>query len=158
MTLGEARAAFPAVVDRVLAGEEITITRHGVPVAVVVRPTDPAAALVVSPGDRVQVLAGAALDQVGGAEEPARVVVAEALVLTAPGRAAGADNPPGSAGGGLLGAFGPEGSASDRTGADDGGAPAGVLVLAVRPGDVLELAAVTGIRTLTVARQFSMSS
>lgn len=33
-----ARAALPDVLDRVLAGEEVTITRHGQPVAVVVRP------------------------------------------------------------------------------------------------------------------------
>jgi len=34
----EARAALPEVLDRVLAGEEVTITRHGQPVAVVIRP------------------------------------------------------------------------------------------------------------------------
>ena len=34
----DARAALPALLDRVLAGEEVTITRHGQPVAVVVRP------------------------------------------------------------------------------------------------------------------------
>jgi antitoxin (DNA-binding transcriptional repressor) of toxin-antitoxin stability system len=38
LTISEARAALPEVVDRVLRGEEITITRHGQPVAVVVRP------------------------------------------------------------------------------------------------------------------------
>jgi antitoxin (DNA-binding transcriptional repressor) of toxin-antitoxin stability system len=38
MTLSEARAALPEVVNRVAAGEEITITRYGNPVAVVVRP------------------------------------------------------------------------------------------------------------------------
>lgn len=38
MTVSEARAALPAVLDRVGAGEEITITRHGKPVAVVVAP------------------------------------------------------------------------------------------------------------------------
>ncbi len=38
MTVSEARAALPQVLDRVLAGEEVTITRHGRPVAVVVRP------------------------------------------------------------------------------------------------------------------------
>jgi prevent-host-death family protein len=35
MTVSEARAALPAVLDRVEAGEEITITRHGRPVAIV---------------------------------------------------------------------------------------------------------------------------
>ena len=38
MSVSEARAALPAVLDRVLAGEEITITRHGHGVAVLVRP------------------------------------------------------------------------------------------------------------------------
>ena len=38
MTISEARAALPDVVRRVGAGEEVTITRHGQPVAVVVRP------------------------------------------------------------------------------------------------------------------------
>jgi len=38
MTATEARAALPDILDRVLAGDEITITRHGRPVAVVVRP------------------------------------------------------------------------------------------------------------------------
>jgi antitoxin (DNA-binding transcriptional repressor) of toxin-antitoxin stability system len=38
VTVSEARATLPQVLDRVLAGEEVTITRHGRPVAVVVRP------------------------------------------------------------------------------------------------------------------------
>lgn len=38
MSVSEARAALPEILDRVLAGEEITITRHGRAVAVVVRP------------------------------------------------------------------------------------------------------------------------
>jgi antitoxin (DNA-binding transcriptional repressor) of toxin-antitoxin stability system len=38
MTVSEARAALPEVLDRVADGEEVTITRHGRPVAVVVRP------------------------------------------------------------------------------------------------------------------------
>jgi antitoxin (DNA-binding transcriptional repressor) of toxin-antitoxin stability system len=38
MTVSEARAALPQILDRVLAGEEVTLTRHGQPVAVVVRP------------------------------------------------------------------------------------------------------------------------
>jgi antitoxin (DNA-binding transcriptional repressor) of toxin-antitoxin stability system len=38
MTVSEARAALPEVLDRVAEGEEVTITRHGRPVAVVVRP------------------------------------------------------------------------------------------------------------------------
>ena len=38
MTVSEARAALPQILDRVLAGEDVTLTRHGLPVAVVVRP------------------------------------------------------------------------------------------------------------------------
>lgn len=38
MTVSEARAALSQIVERVLAGEEVTLTRHGQPVAVVVRP------------------------------------------------------------------------------------------------------------------------
>lgn len=38
ITVSEARAALPQILRRVLAGEEVTITRHGEPVAVVVRP------------------------------------------------------------------------------------------------------------------------
>jgi len=38
MTVSEARAALPALLGRVHAGEEVVITRHGVAVAVVVRP------------------------------------------------------------------------------------------------------------------------
>jgi antitoxin (DNA-binding transcriptional repressor) of toxin-antitoxin stability system len=38
MTISEARAALPEVLTRAAAGEEITITRHGSPIAVVVRP------------------------------------------------------------------------------------------------------------------------
>ena len=38
MTVSEARAALPELLDRVLGGDEVTITRHGQPVAVVVRP------------------------------------------------------------------------------------------------------------------------
>ena len=38
MSASQARAALPEILDRVLAGEEVTITRHGQAVAVVVRP------------------------------------------------------------------------------------------------------------------------
>jgi antitoxin (DNA-binding transcriptional repressor) of toxin-antitoxin stability system len=38
MTVSEARAALPHVLDLVERGEEVTLTRHGKPVAVVVRP------------------------------------------------------------------------------------------------------------------------
>jgi antitoxin (DNA-binding transcriptional repressor) of toxin-antitoxin stability system len=36
--VSEARAALPEMLDRVAGGEEITITRHGVAIAVLVRP------------------------------------------------------------------------------------------------------------------------
>jgi antitoxin (DNA-binding transcriptional repressor) of toxin-antitoxin stability system len=38
MTVSEARAALPEVLTRVEGGEEVTITRHGRAVAVLVRP------------------------------------------------------------------------------------------------------------------------
>jgi prevent-host-death family protein len=38
MTVSEARAALPDLLSRVEEGEEVTITRHGRPVAVLVRP------------------------------------------------------------------------------------------------------------------------
>jgi prevent-host-death family protein len=38
MTISEARAALPELLTRVEHGEEVTITRHGQPVAVLVRP------------------------------------------------------------------------------------------------------------------------
>jgi antitoxin (DNA-binding transcriptional repressor) of toxin-antitoxin stability system len=38
MTISEARAALPDVVNRVAEGEEVTITRHGRATAVMVRP------------------------------------------------------------------------------------------------------------------------
>ncbi len=38
MTASEARAGLPSLLDRVADGDEVTITRHGRPVAVVVRP------------------------------------------------------------------------------------------------------------------------
>jgi len=38
MTISEARAALPEILDRVEVGDEVTITRHGKPAAVVVRP------------------------------------------------------------------------------------------------------------------------
>lgn len=38
MTVSEARAALPEILDRVSAGDEVTLTRHGQAVAVIVRP------------------------------------------------------------------------------------------------------------------------
>lgn len=64
MTVSEARAALPQVLDRVAEGEEITITRHGRPVAVVVRPDimwSRRAHAVMDDAERIhELLAGAA--------------------------------------------------------------------------------------------------
>jgi antitoxin (DNA-binding transcriptional repressor) of toxin-antitoxin stability system len=38
LSVSEARATMSEVIERVLAGEEVTITRHGVAVAIVLRP------------------------------------------------------------------------------------------------------------------------
>jgi prevent-host-death family protein len=38
VTVSEARATMPEILERVQAGDEITLTRHGQPVAVIVRP------------------------------------------------------------------------------------------------------------------------
>ena len=38
LAISEARTTLPTLVDRVQQGEEVTITRHGEPVAVLVRP------------------------------------------------------------------------------------------------------------------------
>jgi antitoxin (DNA-binding transcriptional repressor) of toxin-antitoxin stability system len=38
MTVSEARAGLPQILEKVTEGEEVTITRHGKAVAVVVRP------------------------------------------------------------------------------------------------------------------------
>jgi prevent-host-death family protein len=38
MTVSEARAVLPELLSRVEEGEEVTITRHGQPVAVLIRP------------------------------------------------------------------------------------------------------------------------
>jgi hypothetical protein len=148
-------------------------------VAVTVRLADPAASLLVTPGDHVQVIAGAAVDAVGGeASAPARVVVPDALILSTPATrvGTGTGTEGGSSGGGLLGGLAPgRGAATPDVGSDsgidgapsggaggdgraDGGLPAGVLALGVRPDDALGLAAVSGVRALSIARQFSVSS
>lgn len=36
--ISRARAELPELIERVIAGDEVTLTRHGVPVAVMVRP------------------------------------------------------------------------------------------------------------------------
>lgn len=63
MTVSEARAALPQILDRVLAGDEVALTRHGEPVAVVARPELAAevAALDADDDDRDEMLAVAGL-------------------------------------------------------------------------------------------------
>jgi prevent-host-death family protein len=38
ISVSKARAALPEILEHVTAGEEVTLTRHGQPVAVIVRP------------------------------------------------------------------------------------------------------------------------
>ena len=65
MTATEARAALPELLDRVLAGEEVTITRHGRPVAVIVRPDT----LRVRRADRAFALAAKVHDALAAGRE-----------------------------------------------------------------------------------------
>jgi prevent-host-death family protein len=74
--VSQARAALPQIVERVLAGEEITLTRHGQPVAVVVRPDS----LRVRRADDALAAAGRVrdvLDQGGRNPLPARPTLTE---------------------------------------------------------------------------------
>ena len=65
MTVSEARAALPELLTRVEAGEEVTITRHGRPVAVVVRPDvlRPRAEVVIEEAARLHETLMAARDE-----------------------------------------------------------------------------------------------
>jgi antitoxin (DNA-binding transcriptional repressor) of toxin-antitoxin stability system len=71
MTVSEARAALPEVLNRVAAGEEVTITRHGQPIAVVVRPdvmwSRSRAEAVLGEADRLHALLSASADTAPGA-------------------------------------------------------------------------------------------
>jgi antitoxin (DNA-binding transcriptional repressor) of toxin-antitoxin stability system len=64
MTVSEARASLPELLTRVEAGEEVTITRHGRPVAVVVRPDvlRPRATVVIEEAARLHEMLMAARD------------------------------------------------------------------------------------------------
>lgn len=72
----DARATLPDILDRVLAGEEVTITRHGQPVAVVVRPD----ALLVRRAERALATAAAVGDALE-AGRSARLSSTEGLSL-----------------------------------------------------------------------------
>jgi len=65
MTVSEARASLPELLTRVEAGEEVTITRHGRAVAVVVRPDvlRPRAAIVIEEAARLHEMLMAARDE-----------------------------------------------------------------------------------------------
>jgi Flp pilus assembly protein CpaB len=144
-------------------------------VAVTVRLTDAAATLVARAGDRVDVIAGAATDPLSGAGvgppatsgsgAAATVIVREAVVMAVPPRASAPSASSGSGAhpSGLLGALGADGTDSSKradgdAAADGGGPPAGVVVVAVTPSDALRLAAVAGVRTLSLARHAAAST
>jgi len=65
MTVSEARASLPELLTRVEAGEEVTITRHGRPVAVLVRPDvlRPRAEVVIEEAARLHETLMAARDE-----------------------------------------------------------------------------------------------
>lgn len=77
MTVSEARAALPEILNRVAEGEEVTITRHGRAVAVIVRPdvlrSRSRAGSVLAEADRLHQLIEAA----GTSELPARGLTEE---------------------------------------------------------------------------------
>ena len=70
LTVSEARASLPALLTRVEEGEQVTITRHGRPVAVLVRPDvmRSRADLIIEDAERIhELLSGAAAaDLTGG--------------------------------------------------------------------------------------------
>ena len=151
------------VTDARLLGPGLLTGQGSATVAISVRLTDPAAAAVVTPGSRVDVLAvprpgdlgtpdlaGAAAQTGSGS---AVVVAGNALVLALPGAgsgssgwddptAAGAGSDPSGWLGGGLGPVEPAGST--------GGSAAGLLVLAVDRATAARLAAAQASRSLTV--------
>ena len=73
MSATDARAGLPRLLDRVQAGEEVTITRHGQAVAVVVRPdtlrrrkADEALTLAATVRDRIALARTSTLPPAGG--------------------------------------------------------------------------------------------
>ena len=157
--LAPIRRGEPVTDVRVTHGAGSPTTRR-VPagwVSTTVRLSDPAATLLVVPGDRITVIQGAAVDgsaasvadadSRGGAGGPGtpRVLVDDALVLAAPPAAAAqaAGSPEGQAGGqsgGLFGAL-PGGSgggaANSPAGSPGGQLPAGVLEVGVPADDAV---------------------
>jgi hypothetical protein len=115
---------------------------------VAVRLADAAGLLLAAPGRHVDVLAaagaGAGAPSDVAATGPAELVTADAVVLAVP-EPAGAGTAGDAGGGALTGVLG--GSAGAPNGS---GGLAGVVVLAVHPGDVPRLAA-GGARALSLA-------
>lgn len=69
MTVSEARAGLPELLNRVQDGEEVTITRYGRPVAVLVRPDSlrsRARETLQAAGRIHELLAGAAATELSG--------------------------------------------------------------------------------------------
>jgi len=84
MTVSEARAVLPELLTRVEGGEEVTITRHGRPVAVLVRPDvlRSRSRSATADAERIHgLLAAAAAEPMGGGpgltEERADELIAE---------------------------------------------------------------------------------
>jgi prevent-host-death family protein len=70
ISVSDARAALPSIIERVLGGEEVTLTRHGEAVAVMVRPDRLRArrsTAVLTAAERVGELIAAGRDEALGA-------------------------------------------------------------------------------------------
>jgi pilus assembly protein CpaB len=145
--------------DTRLLGAGLLIGLPGDTVAVAVRLTDPASALVVRSGERADVLAGPADDPLAtqpgagplSTQGEARVVVSAALVLSVPAAGSGSGAAPDP---GLLGSLG-AGSSGITTST---GSSTGVLLVAVTRADAVRLAGVAGRRPLSVALHESLST
>ncbi len=117
---------------------------------VAVRLSDVAGLLLAAPGRHVEVLAAAAGSGSGAPSDlvpagPADVVAADALVVAVP-EPPDPGTPAGAAGGPLTGVLGGSADATDGS----AGGLAGVVLLAVSPGDVPRLAG-GGARALSLA-------
>jgi antitoxin (DNA-binding transcriptional repressor) of toxin-antitoxin stability system len=85
LTVSQARASLPELLTRVEHGEEITITRHGRPIAVLVRPDvmRSRANVIIEDGGRVHELIAAA----GAAELPGAAGLTPGAAGLTPGAA-----------------------------------------------------------------------
>lgn len=141
-------------------------------VTTAVRLSDPAATLLVVPGDRVEVIVGGVGGELvapvlgtGGRGRPgtSRVLVSDAVVLATPAaRTARAADPSGSSSGGLLDVFSDSSSGASAAEApagspDEGQLPAGVLELGMPSDGAVELAAAAGAGYVTIARNVQVS-